>query len=304
MGRKILRRKSRLQNYMIFMDASADLDPRYAHEHDIQCVPMTCVSGGVSFSLTGFEGPDVLRSFYSDMRKGKMISTSQISPDEYVTAFRPYLEEGRDIIYLSLSSGLTNTYHSALQAKEKLERKCPQGRLFPIDTLSATGGINLLVEKAVSMRSSGVPVDIAAQELEVLARRVCHVFIVDDLMHLMRGGRVSATSAVFGTALHIKPVLVIDPEGRLTVVEKKRGIKAALRELQVRFEKARDAGEHRVYMCHSDSDDFVSSLIPMVREIDPEADISPNLLSPVIGAHTGSGMISVIFIGNRNAILS
>ena len=263
---------------------------------------MTCVSDGASFALTGFESQEEILKFYNDMRKGRMISTSQISPDEYVRAFRPYLEEGADVLYLSLSSGLTNTFSSAMAAKEKLERKCPNGHLFPIDSLSATGGINLLLEKAVAFRDQGMPCAEIADKIQALTKTVCHVFVVDDLMHLCRGGRVSATSAVFGTALQIKPILIIDPEGKLTVVEKKRGGKAALKELQTRFNKNRDPEQHRVYMCHADSKAFLEPLKELILEADPEAEISSPLLSPVIGAHTGPGMISVIFFGDRNGI--
>ncbi|MBQ9308346.1 MAG: DegV family protein [Clostridia bacterium] len=291
-----------MRETVIFIDAAADIGEKYTHAHDVRCIPMTCISGGTSFTLSGDEDDATIQGFYEDMRKGKMISTSQITPDEYVRAFRPVLEEGKDIIYLSLSSGLTNTYESALAAREKLEKKCPDAHLYPVDTLSATGGINLLIEKAVENRDKGLSAEENAALLEKLSHRVCHVFVVNDLMHLMRGGRVSATSAVFGTALQIKPILIIDPNGKLTVVEKKRGAKAALKELEERFVKSRDKDEHSVYMCHADSQAFLETLQPLISQAAPDAVITPRLLSPVIGAHTGPGMISVIYFGDRNAI--
>ncbi len=287
---------------VIFCDASADIDLAYAKAHDIQCVPMNCVSGGQAVTLTGNETPDDIRRFYDGMRHGSMMTTSQITPNEYVQAFSPFMEKGQHVIYLSLSSGLTNTYNSALSAKEKLAKKFPDVQFWPVDTLSATGGIDILLERAVSNRDAGMSPEENARDLMDLSHRVCHVFLVSDLMHLCRGGRVSATSAVFGTALQIKPILIIDEQGKLTVVDKKRGAKSALKELQTRFAKARDPKEHRVYLANSDSRELLDALIPLVRETDAQADIEAPLLSPVIGAHTGPGMIAVIFIGDRSAI--
>ncbi len=287
---------------VIFMDASADLMASYAQEHDVHCVPMTCVSGGSSFVLSGFQTPDEIQAFYREMRQGKMVSTSQISPDEYVTAFRPFLEKGCDILYLALSSGLTGTCTQAAAAAEKLARKCPDGHLYIVDTLSATGGIGLLLEQAVALRDQGLPCSEIADRIREMAKTVCHVFVVEDLMHLSRGGRISAVSAVFGTALQIKPILIIDPEGKLTVVDKKRGTKAAIHELQARFENSRNPGEHRVFMCHADAKPLVQPLKDAILAADPQAEIISPLLSPVIGAHTGPGMISVIFFGDRSKL--
>ena len=292
-----------MEHFAIFADASSDMSPDYLKARNVRIVPMTCLSRGEEpRTLTGFESDEELIAFYREMREGKMFSTSQITPGEYEETFRPVMEEGKDIIYLALSSGLTSTVESARMAAEKLNRKLAPAKLYVVDTLSATGGVNLLIEKAVGFRDEGMEAAPAAENLTELAKQVCHVFMVTDLMHLSRGGRLSSTTAIVGTMLHVIPILIIDENGRLEVIDKKRGERSAIRELRKRFEGSWNGADHRMYSTHGNWPEEAVRMEEEILEKDPEARIEKRIISPVIGAHTGPGMLSIIYFGDRSKI--
>ena len=142
----------------------------------------------------------------------------------------------------------------------------------------------------------------AAEKLAELAKQVCHVFMVTDLMHLSRGGRLSSTTAKVGTMLHVIPLLIIDENGRLEVIDKKRGERSAIRELCKRFEDSRNGEDHRIYCAHGNWPEEAVWVEQKILEYDPEARIEKRIISPVIGAHTGPGMLGIIYFGNRSRI--
>ena len=292
-----------MEPFVIFADASSDISPDFLKARNVRIVPMICMSREEEpRTLTGFETDEELIAFYRDMREGKMFSTSQITPGEYEEAFRPLLEEGRDILYLALSSGLTSTVESARMAAGRLERKIATAKVYVVDTLSATAGIDLLIEKAVGFRDAGLDAEESAGKLAELAGHVCHVFMVTDLMHLSRGGRISSTTAKVGTMLHVIPILIIDENGRLEVIDKKRGERSAIRALRKRFEDSWNRTDHRMYSAHGNWPDEAVRLEKEILERDPEARIEKRIISPVIGAHTGPGMVSIVYFGDRSKI--
>ena len=142
-----------------------------------------------------------------------------------------------------------------------------------------------------------------AEVLRALRHDVCHVFMVEDLRYLKRGGRLDAASAIVGSVLSIKPILVIAPDGKLQVIDKKRGQKAALKDMLGRFSGSRDPQRHRVSIVHADAPELAAQAADEIRALDPKAEISIGMLSPIIGAHTGPGMLAVIFFGSRDAIM-
>ena len=292
-----------MQDYAIFVDASADLDPRFARENDIRMVSMSYTLGGENRECSELESEDALKRFYDGQRHGDLTHTSQVSPQQYMDAFAPVLAEGRDLLYISLSGGLTNSHDSVRFAAEELRERYPDASVFAVDSLSATGGIGLLAERAVENRVKGLSVEENAKDIEAARHRVCHLFMVEDLMYLKRGGRVSAATAVVGTALSIKPILVIDQDGALRVVSKQRGRKHALSELISRFERSRDADAHRVSLIHADAPELASQLESEALRLDPRTATTRGMLSPIIGAHTGPGMAAIIFFGNRDKIM-
>lgn len=289
-----------MNNYLIYTDASADIDPRIIERYDIRFVAMNYTVGEEERLCANLESPDFMKKFYDAQREGRETHTSQVTPHTYIETFAPLLKEGKSVLYLSLSSGLTKTFDSVCLAASELAEEYKEAKVVAVDTLCATGGMGLLLEAAAENRAAGLSIDENADWLNAHRLNVAHWFMVDDLMYLKRGGRIPATTAVLGTALNIKPILKIDDEGKLVTLEKKRGYKLAIKELANKYTATRDESKNRVYIVHGDCPDRADELEQLLKEINPQADITKMMLCPIIGAHTGPGMLAAIFFGNRS----
>lgn len=289
------------QNYMIFTDVSADIDKEFARENEIHFIAMDYTLGEEARHCDGIEDENILKKFYDGQRGGDFTKTSQISPANYMEAWEPYVEKGISILYLSLSSGLSGTFQSSNLAARDLMEEHEGALVICVDSLAATAGMGLLTEAAVYNRKKGMSIEENAAWLNENKLRVNHWFMVEDLMYLKRGGRVSAATALVGTTLNIKPILCIDREGKLPNIDKKRGVKAALNRL---FELYKDAAkeaeqefENTVYLVHADDSKKVEITEKLIRDANPDAVIKKMMLSPIIGAHVGPGMTAVIHWG-------
>ena len=286
--------------YLIYTDASADVAAVYVEQGDVTFVPMRYTVDDEERICSRPETEEFMKSFYDAQRAGKVTRTSQITPNYYVEAFEPVLKQGISVLYLCLSSGLTKTYDSVCLAARQLAEDYPDVKVIPVDTLSATGGMGLMIECAVKNRDNGMNIEENAMMLEMLRSKVAHWFMVDDLMYLKRGGRIPATSAIIGSALNIKPILEIDPEGKLITVEKKRGARMAVKMLVSKYrEKKIDSMGNRVFIVHGDCQKLADDLEKQILEVNPSAEITKMMLCPVIGSHTGPGMAACIFFGER-----
>ena len=241
--------------------------------------------------------------FYDSMRAGMMTHTSQITPYFYQQVFRREASLGSDILYISLSSGLSSTYSSALTAAEEIEEEFEGLKIEVVDSLAATGGMGLLLMMAVRARESGISLSENAQALRSAAGKICHWFLVDDLKYLRRGGRISAATAVAGAVLNIKPILKIADDGTLISIAKKRGLSKASSFLTECYAGAVDRSlPDEVIIAHADCISEAEAARKRILSINPKADVQICGLGPVIGAHTGPGMLAVIHWGNRNYI--
>ena len=288
------------QSYVIFSDISADIPAGYAKENDIRFISMRYSLGDEDRVCEEIETEEVLKRFYNGQRNGDLTRTSQISPQVYMDVFTPVLREGKDILYLALSSGLSSTYQSSCLAAGQLKEQFPEREIVCVDSLAATGGMGLLLEAAVQNRKEGMAPAENGKWLEDNRLKVCHWFMVEDLMYLKRGGRVSAATAVVGSALNIRPVLKIEEDGTLKNFAKARGTKRALNSLVGYYEAAGDKkpGE-RIYILHADSQENAEYLEEKVKQINPQCSVTKMMLSPIIGAHTGPGMCAVVHFGRR-----
>ncbi len=284
-----------------FTDSTADLPAEYLKEHDIGLVLMRYLLDDEEHPVSPFEGEEgamPVSAFYDAMRAGSLPTTSQINEMTYWDAFEPILANGDDVFYIAFSSGLTGQLNNALRAKDALEEKYPGRTIFIVDSLSASLGEGLLVMMAVREYESGkCPEDIQAI-LEEARAHVHHWFMVEELNCLKRGGRVSAATAAVGTLLNVKPILYIDEEGHLVASEKAQGRKRAMKTLLSRLaEKCEDDYSAPVCLVHADADEAdVERLRAMTEEqIGREVDLIANL-SPIVGAHTGPGLLALIFI--------
>ena len=287
-------------SYLIFADVSLDIDKEFAKDNDIRYVPMEYVLGEKTYNCTEPEDDEMMHHYYDKLRNKVTTHTSQIVPYNYTSIFEPLIKEGQSILYISLSSGLSNTYESALMAAKEIKEEYPSAGLEVVDSYAATGGMGILVELAANNRKAGMSLLENAEWLRTHAKNVNHWFKVEDLMYLKRGGRVSAATAVVGTALNIKPILTINSEGKLDTIDKKRGNKQALKALMENFEKTYDETLGKlVYITCADCKDEAEKLKDILLEKYPDVTVRMTMLSPVIGAHTGPDMLAIIHLGKQ-----
>ena len=284
-------------SYLIVMDASADIDSKVFIEEDIRFIPMQYSLNEEMRESKGIESEELLKSFYDSQRSGELTKTTQITPYQYINFFSKLLNEGYSIIYLSLSSGLSSTYQSAMLAASELNDEHKDEKVYVVDSLGATGGIGVLLELACKYRKEGKSIEENCALLNNAKLKLHHFFMVQDLMYLKRGGRVSGATAVVGTVLGIRPILKIDENGKLVNFAKRRGNKLALEELAKLFNENYELNDSPIYVVDGDAKELGDFLASEIKKLIPEAVVKRNMLSPIIGAHTGPGLVAVCFIG-------
>ena len=229
-----------------------------------------------------------------------MATTSAVNVDQYAQMIEPMLQQGKDVLVMAFSSALSATYNSSRLAVEELAEKYPERKVYTVDTKCASLGQGLLVWLAARQREQGRSIEEVRDWVEENKQRVCHQFTVDDLGFLKRGGRISATTAVVGSMLHIKPVLHVDDEGRLVTVGKVRGRHAALKELVDKMEQgAVHPEEQTVFISHGDCLEDAQAVADMVRERMGVKEICIGYVGPVIGAHAGPGVVALFYLGSQ-----
>ena len=284
-------------SYLIVMDASADIDSKVFLEEDIRFIPMQYSLNEEMRESKGIESEELLKSFYDSQRSGELTKTTQITPYQYINFFSKLLNEGYSILYLSLSSGLSSTYQSAMLAASELNDEHKDEKVYVVDSLGATGGIGVLLELACKYRKEGKSIEENCALLNNAKLKLHHFFMVQDLMYLRRGGRVSGATAVVGTVLGIRPILKIDENGKLVNFAKRRGNKLALEELAKLFNENYELNDSPIYIVDGDAKELGDFLASEIKKLIPASVVKRNMLSPIIGAHTGPGLVAVCFIG-------
>lgn len=285
--------------YQIFTDATADCNPQWLEAlPPIVILPMQVEIGGREYTY-GPGGTIAVEDFYALQKVGNYATTSQITPVQYVQAFEPVLQAGKDILYLSFSSGMSGTFQSARVCAEELREQYPERTILCVDTLCASVGEGFLVCEAAQRQAEGYTLEELALWVTRHRLEVCHWFTVDVFDHLRRGGRVSAGTAVLGTALQIKPLLHVNQNGELAVTEKPRGRKQAIRAQLAQMERGWNPQMgKRVVVGHGACPDGARALQEAVREQFPDAEVLTADIGPIIGAHTGPGMLALIYWGD------
>ena len=289
-----------MKDYIIITDSSCDLSPALAEETQIEVIPLHLTMEGKEYK-NFLDGREIdTKAFYAKLREGVTASTSAANPDIFSETFERILKEGKDILYLGFSSGLSSTFHASTIAADDLSEKYPDSKIYCVDTLAASLGQGLLIFLAAEKKKSGATIEEVRDFVEENKLPLCHWFTVDDLNHLKRGGRVSATTALVGTMLNIKPILHVDDEGHLINVGKVRGRKASIEGIVAHMrESAINPSEQTVFICHGDCEEDALILKGMVeKEFSPKR-IEINTIGPVIGAHSGPGTLAVFFLGEK-----
>lgn len=288
-----------MREYMITTDNNSDLPEEYLKEHGIGCMYLSYAMDGKNYKYGSFLP---VHDFYDAMRNGSMPTTSQVNPEDAKAVFEPFLKEGKDILHIAFSSGLSGTYNSSRIAAEELMEEYPDRKIIVVDSLAASLGQGLLVYLAVEKKEHGEDLETVAKWVEENRLHIVHLFTVDDLNHLYRGGRVSKTTAVVGSLLNIKPVLHVDNEGKLIAVGKVRGRKKALQELvKLMDEKLGSYHDkcHTIFISHGDCEDDAKYLVEKVKEKYQINTIIMNQVCATIGAHSGPGTMALFFVGDE-----
>ncbi|MBQ3183247.1 MAG: DegV family protein [Clostridia bacterium] len=283
-----------MTDYIIYTDSACDIDVPSLKEWNVKHISLSLTFEDEGKVLLNDEVEPV--AFYNRMREGAVAKTAAVNTESFKRAFEEELKEGKDILYIGFSTGLSTTCNSASIAAKQLADTYPDNRVVCVDTLAASAGQGLLVYLAAKKRDEGCTLDEVAQYLEDNKLNLCHWFTVDDLVYLKRGGRVSPAAAFVGGVLGIKPVMHVDNDGHLVNVFKARGRKAALRGLADKFAETVIDKNGTIFICHADCDADVETLKNMLAEQGANVD-KVVYTGPVIGAHSGPGTIALFFLG-------
>ena len=286
-----------MRDYVITVNSTVDVPKEWLEERHVPVIPLKYTIDGETY--TDMEGLSA-KEFFDKLREGKMSTTSQVNPEEAAAELEPYIKEGKDILHLGFSSGLSGTLNSMKIAGEMLEEKYPEAKVIVIDTLCACLGEALLLYKALQQKEKGMNIDELAGWVEENKLHVCHNVTVDDLNHLHRGGRVSKTTAVLGTLVQIKPIIHMDDNGKLQVIGKERGRKKSLNKIvDMAVEQSKGWDNDIIMITHGDCIDDAEYVAKLVREKMGIDNILINNIGTVIGSHTGTGVVAVFCMGNK-----
>ena len=286
-----------MNEYIIVTDSSSDLPAKVANEMGVAVIPLEVNIDGIGCK---FNDEIDIKEFYGWLRDKKTAKTSAINMERFTEVFEKIVAEGKDLLYIGFSSGLSATYMAAKNAAEELSEKYPDRKILTVDSLCASLGQGLIVKLAVDKKNAGATVEEVAQYVEDIKLNLCHWFTVEDLFFLKRGGRVSAATAVMGTVLQIKPVMHVDDAGKLINMEKARGRAASINSLLSKMrETAIDPKTQTVYISHGDCYDDAKKLADMITAEFGITDILISEVGPVIGAHSGPGTLALFFLGTK-----
>ena len=283
-------------------DSTCDLYKEYREERRIWFAPLTFTldkNGKQEEGLDEFSCYQDYIDFYKKVEDGAFPRTSMLNYEAHLEHFRKMAAAGvKDVLHFSISSGLARTVTVAKQAAEEIKKEYPEFNLYSVDPLTATIGQGMLVSLACDCRDKGMSAQETYDYLMDVRLRIQHCIIPSDLFYLKKGGRVSAVSAVFGTALNIKPMIVFDTEGKLKVIDKCRGMKKAFNYVLESQEKAPMDEKKFAVIVHTDNETGANELADMVEArwgVRPQVVI----MGPVIGAHVGPGSVSCGWLSTK-----
>lgn len=284
-----------MSNYQIISDSCSNLPIEEIKKHDIAIIPMYWIDENgeehISFDINN--QPD-LKKFYDKMRQGAVIKTSAINETSFIEFFEQFLKKGLDVLYIAFSSALSTTYSSACVARDVVLKKYPERKVIVIDSLSASTGQGLLVYYAALNKENNMSLEENASWVEDHKLNLAHYFTVDDLKYLFRGGRVSKTSFILGSALRIKPILHVNDEGKLVpfakVIGRKKSIQVMANEL---LKHAKDLKNQTIAISHGDCKEDVDYLISLIESKTKVKKIIVNYIDQTIGAHSGPGTLAL-----------
>ena len=292
-----------MSDYVISCCSTADLSKEHFEKIDVHYCCFHYEMDGVQYLDDLGQSMD-FDVFYQRMTDGAMTKTSQINADEYEEYFAQFLSQGKDILHLTLSSGISGTFNSANLAKALLEDKYPDRKIYVIDSLAASSGYGLLIDQLATMRDSGATIDELAAWVEEHKLNLNHWFFSSDLTFFIRGGRISKAAGAVGTVLNICPLMNVDFEGRLIprykIRTKKKVIQAIVDKMAEQAEGGTDYSG-KCFISHSACEEDAKAVAALVEERFPNLNgrVLINSIGTTIGSHTGPGTVALFFWGQK-----
>lgn len=285
-------------SFAIFTDGSANLPGKMLE--GVTLLPCDYTINGEPGTYLGDVDSFDYHAFYEGLKNGDVVKTSLLNTQLFITHFTPLLKNGQDVMYLSMSSGISGTYNAAVAAAHELMEEFPDRFVHIVDSMGCGFGTGLLVMKAAKLSREGMSCREASRIIDEAVPHACQYFTVDDLNFLKRTGRVSGVTAAIGTVLNIKPILFGDKTGHIISCGKVRGRKNAINAIAEKFrEKRMETDDDTVCISHGDCLDEAKTLADLVTKIDPGAKITICQHEPFSGAHVGPGMLALFFWGKE-----
>ena len=294
-----------MAQFDIFTDATSDLTAAQEREWNVCALPLGVTVKGKSFMHYPDERELSMKEFYAALRAGLDVQSSATPPSFFSEAMEKSLKAGRDVLVIVISSKLSCGYQNAEIAAEDLRETYPERKIVVVDSLCASCGLALLVKMTVDWRAEGRDILDTAAHAEAAKGHVCQVFTVDSLKHLRRGGRISAAAAIAGSVLSVKPVMNVDPSGKLVPLGTVRGRKKSIAELAARMKKlAIDPEDQHIFISQADCEEDAELLAGIIRETIGVREITINQIGPVVATHGGCGSLALFFVGKyRESII-
>ena len=287
-----------MKDFIISTDSTADLPKSYLEENKIAIHPLHYTVDDIEYGMDLSELSPV--EFYRSMRNGKLPTTSATNPEFITKLMKEQVHRGYDILHIGFSSALSSSYNNAVVSSQNIMDEIPDANIIVFDSLCATVGQGIMVDKAVQLKNQGKTMEQIAVWLKENRQHFVHQFLVDDLFHLVRGGRLSKSTAVIGTALHIQPLIHVDENGKLANIGKIRGRKKGLNALADNIkEKAKGFELEKVFISHADCIEDAIYVADRIKKIYKIENVMINDISPTIGAHTGVGAVIVAYFGDK-----
>lgn len=290
-------------DYVLSCCSTADLSPEHFKARDISFICFHYYMDGVEYADDlGQSMP--FKDFYTKMKEGADTKTSQVNAGEFIEYFRGFLKQGKDILHVCLSSGISGVINSAMTAKEELEEEFPERKIYIVDSFGASSGYGLLMDRLADLRDEGMGIDEIYSWVEENRLNLHHWFFSSDLTFYVKGGRISKVSGWFGTALDICPLLNMDDEGRLIPRFKIRGKKKVIKEIVNRMELFAEGGldySKKCFISHSDCYEDARKVADMIESRFPklQGKVVINSVGTTIGSHTGPGTVALFFWGEK-----
>ena len=286
-------------SYRIITDSCCDFNQQMYNKLNVACVPLSVTYKGESYN--NFSEDKAVRKFYNELRTGTQATTAAANPESWRTVMEAVLKNGEDVLCIAFSSALSTTYQSAVIAAQELSEKYPDRKIRVVDSLCAALGQGLLVWHACQKQAQGMELEELVAWVEDMKLHICHEVTVDDLDTLKRGGRINAATALVGTMLNIKPMIHVSDEGKLVNYAKCRGRKAAMAHIVDAFlNKSGAQNNETVFIGHGDCAEDAAILEKMLKEKAPQVkNVYTGFVGPVIGAHTGPGVLVLFFLGDK-----